>query len=116
MRYNNELYSLFTDVDIVKYIKIARLRWACHIIRMEEDNPKKNLTLLKPEGSRGIGRPKLRWMDGEEVDLRKIGVRAWRRRALDKDGWKKVMAAARAQTGLQSHNDDDGSSAARQVN
>ncbi|PSN47943.1 hypothetical protein C0J52_25553 [Blattella germanica] len=31
---------------------------------MEEDNPARNLTLLKPEGSRRVGRPKLRWMDG----------------------------------------------------
>ena len=98
--YNNELYSLFTDCDrpIVKYIKIARLLWAGHIIRMEDENPTKQLALLKPEGSRRIGRPKLRWMDG--VEWRKIGVRTWRRRALDRDDWKKVLAAARAQTGL----------------
>ena len=32
--------------------------------------------------------------------LRKLGVRAWRRKALDMDDWKKVLAAARAQTGL----------------
>ena len=94
------MYSLFTDCDIVKYIKTARLCWAGHIIRMEEDNPTKKLTLLKPEGSRRIGRPKLRWMDGVEEDLRKIGVRAWRRRALDRDDWKTVLAAIRAQTGL----------------
>ena len=39
------------------------------------------------------------WMNGVE-DLRKLSVRAWRRRALDRDYWKKVLAAARAQTGL----------------
>ena len=99
MRYNNELYS-FTECDIVKYIKIARLHWAGHINRMEEDNPTKKLTLLKPEGSRRIGRQKLRWVDVVEEDLRKFGVRAWRRMALDRDDWKKVLAAARAQTGL----------------
>ena len=100
IKYNNEIYSSFSDVDIVKHIKISRLRWAGHIIRMEEDNPVRKLTLLKPEGSRRVGRPKLRWMDGIEEDLRKIGTRAWRRRALDRDDWRKVLAAARAQTGL----------------
>ena len=64
IKYNNEGYSSFSDVDIVKHIKISRLRWAGHIIRMEEDNPARKLTLLKPEGSRRVGRPKLRWMDG----------------------------------------------------
>ncbi|PSN51468.1 hypothetical protein C0J52_00735 [Blattella germanica] len=67
---------------------------------MEEDNPARKLTLLKPEGSRRVGRPKLRWMDGIEKDLRTIGTRAWRRRALDRDDWRKVLAAARTQTGL----------------
>ncbi|PSN30409.1 hypothetical protein C0J52_28478 [Blattella germanica] len=67
---------------------------------MEEDSPARKLTLLKPEGSRRVGRPNFRWMDGIEDDLRKIGTRAWRRRALDRDDWRKVLAVARAQTGL----------------
>ncbi|PSN48842.1 hypothetical protein C0J52_05112 [Blattella germanica] len=45
---------------IVKHIKISRLLWAGHIIRINEDNPVKKLTLLEPEGSRRVGRPKLR--------------------------------------------------------
>ncbi|PSN40674.1 hypothetical protein C0J52_19427 [Blattella germanica] len=63
---------------------------------MEEDNPVIKLTLLKPEGSRRVGRPKLRWMNGIEEDLRKLGSRTRRRRALDRDDWRKVLAAARA--------------------
>ena len=54
-------------------------------MRMPEENPVKKLTLLRPEGSRGAGRPKLRWMDGVEVDFRTLGIRNWRRRALDTD-------------------------------
>ena len=72
-------------ISLPPCIKIARLCRAGHIIRMEEDNPTKKLTLLKPEGSRRTDRPKLRWMDGwmdgVEEDLRKFGVRTWRRRA-----------------------------------
>ncbi|PSN34622.1 hypothetical protein C0J52_24194 [Blattella germanica] len=74
---------------------------------MEGDNSVRKLTLLKPEGSRRVGRPKLRWMGGIEEDLRKLGTRAWRRRALDRDDWRKVLAAARAQKGLLSHDGDD---------
>ncbi|PSN29112.1 hypothetical protein C0J52_28342, partial [Blattella germanica] len=70
------------------------LRWAGHIIRIEEDNPARKFTLLKPEGSRRVGRPKLRRMDGIEEDLRTIGTRAWKRLALDRDDWRKVSAAA----------------------
>ena len=65
-------------------------------MRMSEENPVKKLTLLRPEGSRRAGRPKLR----VEEDLRTLGIRGWRRRALDIDRWKEVLIAARAQNGL----------------
>lgn len=36
-RYNQEIYKLYGDMDIISYIKIGRLRWLGHINRMEED-------------------------------------------------------------------------------
>jgi hypothetical protein len=35
-RWNNELYSLYKEPNIVEDIKIRRLEWTGHIIRMEE--------------------------------------------------------------------------------
>ena len=67
-------------------------------MRMPEEIPVKKLTLLRPEGSRRAGRPKLRWLDGVEEDLRTLGIRGWRRRALNR--WKEVFTASRAQNGL----------------
>ena len=46
IRYNSELYSIYTDPDIIKTIKISKLRWTGHIMRMPEENPVKKLTLL----------------------------------------------------------------------
>ena len=69
-------------------------------MRMPEENPEKKLTLLRPEGSRREGKPKLRWLDGVEEDLKTHDIRGWRRRALDRDRWKEVLTAARAQNGL----------------
>jgi len=41
-RWNNELYSLYKELNIVEDIKISRLEWAGHIIRIEEERiPKK---------------------------------------------------------------------------
>jgi len=41
-RWNNELYSLYKEPNIVEGIKIRRLEWVGHIIRMEEERiPKK---------------------------------------------------------------------------
>ena len=69
-----------------------------HIMRMQEENPVQKLTLLRAEGSRRESRPKLtiRWLDGVEEDLRTLGIRGWRRKALDRDRWKEVLTAARA--------------------
>ena len=36
-RWNNELYSLYRELNIVEEIKIRRLEWAGHTIRMEEE-------------------------------------------------------------------------------
>jgi len=36
-RWNTELYSLYNEPNIVEDIKIRRLRWAGHMIRMEEE-------------------------------------------------------------------------------
>ena len=93
-------YTIYTDPDKIKTIKISKLRWTGHIMRMPEENPVKKLTSLRPEGSRRAGIPKLRWLDGVEEDLRNLGIRGWRRRALDRDRWKEVLTAARAQNGL----------------
>jgi hypothetical protein len=35
-KWNNELYSLYKEPNIVEDIKVRRLGWAGHIIRMEE--------------------------------------------------------------------------------
>ena len=88
IRYNSELYSIYTDPDIIKTIKISKLRWTGLIMRMPEQNPVKKLTLLRSEGSRRAGRPKLRWLERVE-DLRTLGIRGWRRRALIKTDGKK---------------------------
>ena len=38
--------------------------------------------------------------DRIEEDLRKLGVRGWRRKALDREAWRSVLTAARAHNGL----------------
>jgi hypothetical protein len=98
--YNTELYELFSESDIIKTIKIGRLRWSGHVIRMLDDNPIKKLTPYKPDGCRTVGRPNLRWMVGIEDDLKALSLRRWRRNALELREWENVSKVAWAQTGL----------------
>ena len=43
-RWNSEIYNLYKDLNIVDDIKIRRLEWARHVVRMEDDRiPKKFL-------------------------------------------------------------------------
>jgi hypothetical protein len=47
----------------VNYIKINRLGWALHVIRMDNNRTVKKVFNTKPVGIRKIGSPKLGWED-----------------------------------------------------
>jgi hypothetical protein len=57
--YINEFYALYDELDIVKVVKIGRLRWLGHLFRMQELDPRRKLIRFKPEGTRRVGKPKL---------------------------------------------------------
>ena len=48
----------YKEPDLVKYIKINRLRWAGHVQRMEENRVVKRVFEMTIEGRRKQGRPK----------------------------------------------------------
>jgi hypothetical protein len=54
--------------------------------------------LLKPEGKRS--RPRLRWMDGVERDLRNLGVVNWKTKAQERDGRRMFLEHAKTHKGL----------------
>ena len=74
IKYNNELYILYRESDTVTYIKINRLKWAGHVIRMEEQSDTRRVLVVavcrrkKTEGQAEteIGR----WCDGRWRDGR----------------------------------------------
>ena len=100
IKYNNELYTLYKESDIVTYIKINRLKWAGHVIRMEEQRPTRRVLVAVVERRRQRGRPKLRWEDGVMEDARKMGERNWRNAARNRESWQKFLKKALAQKGL----------------
>jgi hypothetical protein len=85
---------------LVTSIRITRLRWVGHIVRMQDNLPCKKITLDKAEGRRRVGRPNLRWMDGVTKDAERLGVRNWRIKASDRDGWRRLLESAKTLHGL----------------
>jgi hypothetical protein len=59
-------HTLYDEQDVGKVIKIGRLGWLRHIFRMQGLNPCRKLTVLKPEGTRRVGKPNLWWLESVE--------------------------------------------------
>jgi hypothetical protein len=70
-RYHDELYTLYDDLDIVGVVTIGRLRWLGQLFKMHELDPCRKLTVLKPEGTRRVGKPKVRWLDPSDEDRKR---------------------------------------------
>jgi hypothetical protein len=94
-RHNEELCRLYDETDLVTTVRITRLKWTGHIVRMQDNLPCKKITLDKPEGRRRVRRPNLRWMDGVMRDADRLGVRNWRSKARDRDGWRRLLESAK---------------------
>jgi hypothetical protein len=61
---------------------------------MPDDRTVKKLFLRKPEGRRKAGRPKLRWLDCIENDLKSMGFKRWRKKAEDRSVWTVILKEA----------------------
>ena len=49
-RYNYELYEMFNEPNIVNYVKVKRLAWAGHLVRMNCDRTLKQIFNTKQMG------------------------------------------------------------------
>jgi hypothetical protein len=69
IRSNLEIQNMYKSPDIVTEIKVRRLEWLRHVVRMEDTCLPKMVFNAIPEGRRGVGRPRLRWLDDFEADI-----------------------------------------------
>ncbi|XP_072400988.1 uncharacterized protein [Diabrotica undecimpunctata] len=87
-RHNFELYRIYQKPDIIKHIKIGRLRWIGHVMRMEQNDPVIKTLLDRPIGQR---RSRIRFLDNIDEDMRNMGIRALRRKVIDRDDWREIL-------------------------
>jgi hypothetical protein len=71
--HNEELHGLYSSPSIVRVIKARRMRWAEHMARMGAVRGAYNIFVGRPECRRQLERPRRRWEDNIEMDLREIG-------------------------------------------
>jgi hypothetical protein len=55
----------------------------------------KNVADWEPCSSRAIGRPRLRWLDQVEEDLKKMKVRTWKEKCKDRRLWNEIVKQAK---------------------
>ena len=100
-RMEYELYSLYSEPNIVEDIKIRRLEWAGHIIRMEEERIPKKVLNGNFHATRPVGKPRTRWADMVQGDaLQLLGIGGCRRRGANRGEWRHLMREAKARKGL----------------
>jgi hypothetical protein len=81
-------------------VKARRIRWIGHVERMEDSRMHKRVMREKIYTRRKSGRPKVRWLDDIQEDLREMGIEVCRRKAQDRDQWRRIAQEAKAHEGL----------------
>ena len=92
--HNEELSDLYSLPNIVRVVKLRRMRWAEHVARMGEGRGVYRVLVGKPEGKRPLGRPKRRWEDNIKKDLQEVGggCEDWMELAEDRDRWRALVS------------------------
>jgi hypothetical protein len=67
---------------------------------MEDSRMPKRVMREKIYTKRKRGRPKVRWLDDVQEDLREMGIKDGRRKAQDRDQRRRIAQEAKAHVGL----------------
>jgi hypothetical protein len=63
---------------------------------MRESDPARKSTFDLPLGERAMGRPKRRWIEEVERELKGMGIKDWKSLTLERDKWKKIVEETKA--------------------
>jgi hypothetical protein len=91
---NKEIYAIVLKPTITETIRLHRLRWFGHVLRMEENRIPKRVLYMNLESTRPRGRPRNRWQDEVREDGRIVGEE-WQEKVYNRKEWKKLLRMAR---------------------
>jgi hypothetical protein len=95
--HNEELNDLYSLPNIVRVVKLRRMRWVGHVVHMEEERLVHRVLMGKPEGKRPLGRPRLRWEDNIKMDVQEVGGgrEDWMELDQNRGGWQALVSMVR---------------------
>ncbi|KAG8224901.1 hypothetical protein J437_LFUL004642 [Ladona fulva] len=75
-------------------MKIRRLEWAGHVVRMSREQWPKIAMDMIPEGKRPLGWLRKRWIDGVKEDLQLLGAwEEWQQTANNRKEWRTLKSS-----------------------
>jgi hypothetical protein len=69
-------------------------------MRREKTRTTRKITEWTPYKTRPVGRPRLRWVDHVEEDLRKMKIIGCRVKVEDRQEWRRIVEQAKTHPGL----------------
>jgi hypothetical protein len=75
--HNDELYDLYSSPNIIWVIKLRRMRWAGHVVRMGDRRGAYRVLMGRPDLRRPLGSPRHRWEGNIKIDLQEFGWGSW---------------------------------------
>jgi hypothetical protein len=91
---NKEIYASIKKPTIIETIRLNRLCWFGHVLRMEENRIPKRVLYMNL-GTSLRGRPRNRWQDEVREDGRVVGGEVWQEKVHNREEWKKLLRTAR---------------------
>jgi hypothetical protein len=69
-------------------------------MRMQKTRTTRKITEWTPYKTRPVGRPRLRWMNQVEEDLKRMKIIGWRMKVGDRQEWSRIVEQTKTYPGL----------------
>ena len=85
----------------MKYVLISlQLLSETFLIVNRTERATRKITEWTPYKTRPAGRPRLRWMDQVEEDLKRMKIIGWRAKVQDRQEWNRIVEQTKTHLGL----------------